>query len=77
MFHILERRSWKFAPEHNLDQEMTTTFQPQGEFELFSISNAHPEKHIKIDTSLPHTILQEVWDILFEYKEYFHRPHMT
>ncbi|KAI5676955.1 hypothetical protein M9H77_07905 [Catharanthus roseus] len=61
------------AIEHSLNQEaiITKDFQPQGDFELFSITSTHSEQKIKIGTTLPSPFLQEVRDILFEYKDIF------
>ncbi|KAI5682874.1 hypothetical protein M9H77_04102 [Catharanthus roseus] len=61
------------AIKHNLNQEAITikNFPLQGDFELFSINSTHPEHKIKIDTTFPPPILQEVQDILFEYKDIF------
>ncbi|KAI5650727.1 hypothetical protein M9H77_36732 [Catharanthus roseus] len=55
------------AIEHNLNQE---------EFEIFSISSTHSEQKVKLGATLPSRIIQEVWDILFEYKDIFSwTPH--
>lgn len=73
---FIKRESWNFCPLSFLDQTTTKDFQPQGEFELLSISSAHAERKIKVGNILPTNVFQEIQNILFEYVDNFARkPH--